>query len=178
MARFETNLQELEVVYNRCLTNFIESLALYPQNSKLADLKRRYKLFFKLFGESSPITKSLSNITAPRDANIAAGVKDTDGVPSFSLGLSQLSPKNLGGDLESCGKTPDLVIPRSKQVGEDSVIPAEERPVKFRPRRGMFPSSSCRSPYVTRLTDISKHNLTSEEKDVWNWLCQDKTNEK
>ncbi|WOG81956.1 hypothetical protein DCAR_0101115 [Daucus carota subsp. sativus] len=178
MARFETNLQDLEVVYNRCLTNFIDSLALFPQNRKLSELKKRYKLFFKMFGESSPVTKSLSNTTAQMGVKAAAGVEGVVSEPSFSLGLSQLFPKNLGRDMESCEKTPQLVTHARNLVSEDSVLPAEDRPAKIRPRRGMLPSASCRSPYVTRVTDISNHTLTSEEKDVWNWLCKDKSNEK
>ena len=66
MKRFEANLEDLEAAYNRCLTNFIDSMALYPQNAKLAELKQRYKVFFKMFGESSPVTKSLSSLCTNR----------------------------------------------------------------------------------------------------------------
>ena len=46
-----------------------------------------------------------------------------------------------------------------------------------RPRRGIIPAAICRSPYVTRLTDINWHILTAEEKDVWEWLCNDRAYE-
>ena len=39
-------------------------MALFPENEKLVELRTRSKQFFQLFGESSPITKSLSKICA------------------------------------------------------------------------------------------------------------------
>lgn len=95
MARFEENLNESETVYQRCLTNFIDSLALYPQNKKLADLKNKYKQFFQLFGESSPVTKSLSNSCANQWPKKSREVKSDDIAPSFSLG-KQMTGVTLG----------------------------------------------------------------------------------
>lgn len=43
IKRFEANLKDLDNVYNKCLTNFINNLALYPRNQKLAELSTKYK---------------------------------------------------------------------------------------------------------------------------------------
>ena len=175
MKRFEANLEDLEAAYNRCVTNFIDSMALYPHNAKLAELKKRYKVFFQLFGESSPITKSLSSLCANQGPSTNVDVEQDTCVPSFSLGLSQMNPKNLGDAMETCVVTPAAAVPLGKKASGSSDRETLPEPVKARPRRDIIPSAICRSPYVTRVTDINRHSLTAEEKDVWEWLCEDKT---
>ncbi|KAK1374704.1 hypothetical protein POM88_030897 [Heracleum sosnowskyi] len=59
VTRFEMNLIELNDVYEKCLDNFEVAFALYPTNAKLVDLKEKYNYFFKMFGDSSPISKAL-----------------------------------------------------------------------------------------------------------------------
>ena len=157
--------------------NFIESLALYPQNKKLADLKNKYKRVFQWFGESSPVTKSLSNSCANKWPKKSREVNSDDIAPSFSLGLSQMCPKNLGDAMDTCLITPEPSILLSKQTNDRSETGMLQEPVKGRPRRDIMPTAICRSPYVTRLIDIGRHILTAEERDVWDWLCHDKTNE-
>ena len=177
MKRFEANLEDLEAAYNRCVTNFIDSMALYPDNSKLAELKKRYKVFFQLFGESSPITRSLSSLCANQGASKNVAPEEDTSVPSFSLGLTQMSPRNLGGAIETCVATPAAVVPFEQKATGSTDMDSLHEPAKTRPKRDIIPSAVCRSPYVTRVTDISRHSLTAEEKDVWEWLCEDKTNQ-
>lgn len=59
MDGFEKNMEEFDVIFKKCMTNFIDAFALYPNNGKLEELKRKYALYFKIFEDSSPITKSL-----------------------------------------------------------------------------------------------------------------------
>ncbi|KAL1807961.1 hypothetical protein ACET3Z_024951 [Daucus carota] len=59
MEVFEKNLEKLDSIYRKCLANYIEAFALYPDNAKLQDLKLEYAYFFKIFEESSPSTRSL-----------------------------------------------------------------------------------------------------------------------
>ena len=177
MKRFEANLEDLEAAYNRCVTNFIDSMALYPHNAKLAELKQRYKVFFKMFGESSPVTKSLSSLCTNRGPSKKVDVEQDSGVPSFSLGLSQMIPRNLGDAIETCVVTPAAAVALGKKASGSSDNEGLHEPLKARPRRDIIPSAICRSPYMTRVTDINRHNLTSEERDVWEWLCEDRTNQ-
>lgn len=44
---FEHNLEHLAFFYNKCIENFIDSLALFQDNPKLAELKNKYGQFFK-----------------------------------------------------------------------------------------------------------------------------------
>lgn len=166
MKRFEENLQELDLIFNHCLTNFIDCLALYPQNEKLAELKTRYKHFFTMFGEPRPIKKSLSNICGNQMPDKRVEVNDYDSKPSFSLGLSHMFPKILGDALDTCVVTPKTLVPLCKRTNDRSETGMLQEPVKGRPRRDIIPVVVCRSPYVTRLTDTSQHILPAEEKDV------------
>ncbi|KAL1809459.1 hypothetical protein ACET3Z_026449 [Daucus carota] len=178
MNRFEANLQELEEVYNRCLTNYVDSLALFPENKKLAELVRRYKQFFKMFGDSSPITKSLRHSKTLKGKEVAVEQDGNEVMPNFSLGLSQMFPKNLGSVMDSCPITPKRVGAPEEYPEDDSPRGIGNPPLKVRPRRGIFPTAICRSPYVTRLVDITRHHLSAEERDVWDWLCHDGADEK
>ena len=177
MKRFEENMLELEANFNKCLTNYIESMALYPDNEKLAELKTRYKQFFQLFVDSSPITKSLSKRCENQGRKTTLDSDDNTSFPSFSLGMSQMFPKNLGDVMDTCAVTPVAVQQSGKSTSEDHESGNLQAPVKVRPQRDIIPTAICRSPYVTRVTDISRHNLTVEEKDVWEWLCNDSTNQ-
>ena len=168
---------ELEANYNKCLTNFIERVALFPKNEKLVELRTRYKQFFQLFGESSPITKSLSKICANQGRKTTLDSEANSSILSLSLGLSQMFPQILRDAMEACVVTPATVHSSFKQTSKQRETGILQPPVKVRPRRDFIPTAICRSPYVTRLTDINRHNLTAEEKDVWEWLCNDSTNQ-
>ena len=169
---------ELQENYNMCLSNYIESMALYPDNEKHAELKRRFKQFFQMFAESSPITKSLSKRCENQGSRTTPAEEDTDSIPSFSLGLTQVFPQNLGDSMDNCVVTPAAVVPSGKSTSEQRETEDLQAPLKVRPRRDIIPTAICKSPYVTRITDIiSRHNLTAEEKDVWEWLCKDSTNQ-
>ncbi|KAL1831416.1 hypothetical protein ACET3Z_001067 [Daucus carota] len=118
MQRFEANMLELEENYNKCLSNYIESMALYPDNEKLAELKRRFKQFFQMFAESSPITKSLSKRVEKQGRRTTPAEEDTDSIPSFSLGCSQVFPQNLGDSMDNCVVTPAAVLPSGRSTSE------------------------------------------------------------
>ncbi|KAK1365733.1 hypothetical protein POM88_041294 [Heracleum sosnowskyi] len=126
--RFEKNLNELKEVYDKCLDNFEVAFALYPKNARLGELKEKYSLFFKLFGDSSPISKMLFvGYNDENDKTHFGEAGEEDFVPKFSLGI-------------------------------------------LRPRRGIKASHFCRSPYVSRVVDVSTHQITTEERNVWEWL--------
>ncbi|WOH03415.1 hypothetical protein DCAR_0622812 [Daucus carota subsp. sativus] len=95
MISFEMNLKELDVVYRRCLTNFIDSLPLYPKNAKLADLKQRYNQFFKMFADSTSINKSMSNTNTQNGCKTRVAQDDDQSVSSYSIGLTQMFAKHL-----------------------------------------------------------------------------------
>ena len=86
-------------------------------------------------------------------------------------------PQILGDAMETCVVTPAAVHPSGKQTSKQRETGILQPPVKVRPRRDIIPTAICRSPYVTRLTDINRHNLIVEEKDVWEWFCNDSTNQ-
>ena len=168
---------ELEASFNKCLANYIESMALYPENEKLAELRTRYKHFFQLFVDSSPITKSLSKRCANQGRKTTVDADDNSSCPSFSLGMSQMFPQNLGDVMDNCAVTPVALQQSCKSTSEQHDSGNLQPPVKVRPQREIMPTAICRSPYVTRVTDISRHNLTAEEKDVLEWLSNDNTNQ-
>ncbi|KAK1358879.1 hypothetical protein POM88_043353 [Heracleum sosnowskyi] len=107
MISFENNLKEFVDVYGRCLNNFEVSLALYPQNLRLAELKKDYSQYFKMFEAASPIAKNLlvGNVVdkAGKKSTI---LNEADFIPNYSLGLSQLTPKNLRTELEGISNSP------------------------------------------------------------------------
>lgn len=196
MKSFEKNLKEFEEVYGRCLNNFEVTLALYPQNSRLAELKSEYSQYFKLFEAASPIAKNLlSGSVAGNEGKKPVVVNEDDFIPSNSSELSHLMPKNLCSDLDDTSKMqmegcPRLLsIPGTRQlmankfigekdvngnVGEKDKTTAE----LGRPRREIKASALCRSPYVSRVVDVGSHDLTTEERNVWHWLFQNRRNRK
>ncbi|XP_074343179.1 uncharacterized protein LOC141681014 [Apium graveolens] len=106
MTSFENNLKEFVDVYERCLNNCEVSLALFPQNLRLAKLKKEYSQYFKMFEATSPIAKKLLVGNVVHDAGKKSAILDnSDFVPSYSLGLSQLTPKNLLSDLKGIGNS-------------------------------------------------------------------------
>ncbi|KAL1805777.1 hypothetical protein ACET3Z_028845 [Daucus carota] len=130
MKRFEENMLELEASFNKCLANYIESMALYPENEKLAELRTRYKHFFQLFVDSSPITKSLSKRCANQGRKTTVDADDNSSCPSFSLGMSQMFPQNLGDVMDNCAVTPVATkIVNSEQHDSGNLQP----PVKYGP---------------------------------------------
>lgn len=97
-------MKKLEDVYGRCLNNFEVTFALYPQNPRLTELKSEYSQYFKMFEATSPIAKNLQvgNVTGKAEKKSAI-VDEDDFIPNYSLGLSQLMPKNLCSDLDDTG---------------------------------------------------------------------------
>lgn len=192
---FEKNLKELDVVFSRCLNDFEVTLALYPENRKLTELKNEFGKFFKMFDESSPISKSLYGGNV-RDKCRAVPVEDySKFVPSCSLGLTQIMPKNLGMDMDIIARNGNVVIEGSgigedegnclvkgrNVVGELETLPratVRDQLVKLRPRRGIMVAHVCRYPFVSRVIDVSAHEITNDERIVWEWLFQNKRNKK
>lgn len=193
-GRFENNLIELKEVYEKCLNNFEVALALYPENVKLAELKEKYNYFFKLFDDSSPISKVLcvgvgDNKTMPTSGDVT----DEDFIPNYSLCLSHMTPKNLRTDLDGIGNSPkklqfggmgspvkgqEMVEIRYKNVVQKHNAGEKANKIAgmVRPRRGIKASCYYRSPYVSRVVDVSAHQITTEERNVWDWLFQTRKN--
>lgn len=185
LISFEKFLKEFEDVYGRCLNNFEVTLALYPQNPRLAELKTEYSQYFKMFEAASPIAKNLlfGNV-AVKGEKKSALVHEDDFIPNFYLGPSQLMPKNLCSDLndtgnvqmEGCSRmviTPGKreLVPK-KFIGERDVYGNDREKGKTtteleRPRREIKASALFRSPYVSRVVDVGSHVLTIEERNVW-----------
>lgn len=89
MISFERNLKEFLDIYRRCLNNFEVTLALYPQNPRLAQLKKVYSQYFKMFEDASPIAKNLlfGDVLVKRGKKTKI-VDDTEFIPNYSFGLS------------------------------------------------------------------------------------------
>lgn len=63
--------------------------------------------FFKLFRDSSPISKVLCKGNQKhRDAPHVGEAHEDHLIPKFSLGLSQLTPKNLRMDIDGSADSP------------------------------------------------------------------------
>lgn len=194
MHRFEGNLIELKEVYEKCLNNFEVSLALYLESLTLAELKAKYNYFFKMFDDSSPISKVLCIGAIDDKSKIRSGeLDDEDFKPNYSLGLSQLTPKNLHTDLDGIGNSPTKLqfssldsslkdkkvveYENNNIVGKHNVRDKENNiDAVARPRRGIKASRFYRSPYVSRVVDVSAHQITTEERNIWEWLFKNKRN--
>lgn len=170
------------------------TLALYPQNALLAKLKKDYNQYFKMFEAASPIAKNLlvGNVV-DKVWEKTEILDDVDFVPNYSLGLSQLTPKNLDTELDGITNSPKkkhsylLSLPGKKHLVTEDVFDEKEVQARIkemgnasaemvRPRREIKASHLCRSPYVSRVIDVSSHILTTEEKNVWQWLFQNRRN--
>ncbi|XP_074332784.1 uncharacterized protein LOC141670710 isoform X1 [Apium graveolens] len=197
MISFEHNLKEFDDVYGRCLNNFEVVLALYPQNPRLAQLKKVYSQYFKMFEDASPIAKNLLfGDEVVRPGKKLKIVDDANFIPNYSLGLSQLTPKNLHAELDGSSNTQKkrrtslLRLTGKRQLVVNEVLYNEkDAHQKFietgnvyaemaKPRRELKASHLCRSPYVSRVIDVSNHVITTEEKNVWQWLFQNRRNRK
>ncbi|XP_074343147.1 uncharacterized protein LOC141680976 [Apium graveolens] len=195
MTSFEKNLKEFVHVYERCLNNCEVSLALFPQNLRLAKLKKEYSQYLKMFEATSPIAKKLLVGNVVHDAGKKSAILDnSDFVPSYSLGLSQLTPKNLPSDLKGIGNSqlqgssgsvslvgkgqpvPKVVDEKGAhyRVGDKRIVTTK----MVRPHREVKVSHLCRSPYVSRVVDVSSHVITTEERNVWKWLFLNRRNKR
>ena len=164
MAEFRKNLNVFKGAYEKCVTNCEVALALYSNHAELATLREEHRPFFKLFEETSLLSKSLVGGPLKERNKTAEGqVDDTSFVPSFSLGFSQLTPKKLGDTMDGL-----------QDPGEESEVVANQ--LVQRPHRGARATEICRSPYVSRVVDISGHKITNEEKYVWEWLFENRHN--
>lgn len=189
-------MKEFEDVYGRCLNNFEVSLALYPQNPRLARLKKIYNQYFKMFEDASPIAKNLlfGDVVA-KPGKKSKIVDDAEFIPNYSLELSQLTPKNLYTELNGISNLPKkrrsslLRLTDKRQLMANDVLDEKDvnqmvrqmgnaSPEMVRPHREIKASHLCRSPYVSRVVDVSSHVITTEEKNVWHWLFQDRRNRK
>ncbi|XP_063939771.1 uncharacterized protein LOC135148469 [Daucus carota subsp. sativus] len=185
---FLSSLNQLDVLYKKCLTECVTTFALYPDNKRLANAKEEFPFFFKLFEETSPMTKGLCSASETRKKAVETEEDNAEFVPSFSLGLSQMPLKNL--DIEMEGMLPgNLKIQMDKDEGKNGNTHVEgdtdrKEMVKGksveciteRPRRGFVPAQVCRSPFVTRVVDVNAHKIGADEKDAWDWVMQNKRN--
>lgn len=129
-----------------------------------------------MFGESTPISKSFSTGKVADDVqdNIAREYYEKY-VPSCSLGMTQMFPKNLGKDLDGCEESSGLKKQKQVQIVDKSI---NELHINVRPRRALMPVVVCRSPFVTRVIDVNGHKITTQERNVWEWLLQNRRNKK
>ncbi|KAK1392557.1 hypothetical protein POM88_011613 [Heracleum sosnowskyi] len=179
VMRFEKNLNELKEVYDKCLNNFEVSFALYPLNARLSDLKDKFSYFFKMFGESSPISKvsCVGNVDVFDEPKLREANEDLF-IPKFSLGLSQMTPKNLRTDIDGSddlalkgifggsiysGKGKTEVKDGCAAIAAQNKVSDKENNFagKLRPRRGVKASHFCRSLYVSRVIDVNAHQITT-----------------
>ena len=120
MEVFEKNLEKLDSIYRKCLANYIEAFALYPDNAKLQDLKLEYAYFFKIFEESSPSTRSLySAHCSGSNSSLCTEEDNKRYVTSYSDGLTQMSPKKLC--YSSTGSTEKIdgrMMNKTVEIGE------------------------------------------------------------
>ncbi|WOG92214.1 hypothetical protein DCAR_0311477 [Daucus carota subsp. sativus] len=164
MAEFRKNLNVFKGAYDKCVTNCEVALALYSSHAELATLREEHRPFFKLFEETSPLSKSLVGGPLKERNKTAEGqVDDSSFVLSFSLGFSQVTPKKLGDTMDGL-----------QDPGEESEVVANQ--LVQRPRKGARATEICRSPYVSRVVDISGYKITNEEKYVWEWLFENRRN--
>lgn len=98
-------MKELDELYKKCLNSYEIVLALYPGNAKVVKLKEEYGMMFKVFEEASPISKNLAfGLSTDNLGKSTYLDKEAQYVPSYSLGLTQMTPKNLVSDIEDTGK--------------------------------------------------------------------------
>lgn len=162
MGEFRKNFHDMKSAYERCIDNFEVLLALYPNNAELSKLRDENRKFFQLFEETSPLSKMMmGGKRKERDNAVEKQVDDGNFAPSFSLGLSQITPKKLGDIMDGFHNEKNK---------------AAENQLLQRPRRGIRVSEMCRSPYVSRVLDILGHKVTNEERIVWEWLFENRLN--
>ena len=168
MKQFKQKMAELSKLYDTCLDRYEVSYALYPDNSVIQEMKTEYAYFFKLFHETTPLSKKLFTLVDNgKDMGRRSPLEDSAFVPSFSLGVSQVTPKKLVNDMEGI------------QVAREGDQLNVSGNVGFiRPRRETKVSQICRSPFVSRVVDISTHSVNGEESRVWDWLFSNKRNKK
>ncbi|KAK1396434.1 hypothetical protein POM88_006297 [Heracleum sosnowskyi] len=192
MLRFEKNLIDLKEVYDKCLNNCEVAFALYPENGKLAELNEKYSYFFKMFRDSIPMSKVLCvGKVDDNDMPKLGEAVEEEFIPNFSLGLSQMTPKNLCAELDGISNSPligqfgrtgysgkgkEMVEEGFNVMGERHEVEKKENYFVeiMRPRRGIKASQFCRSPYVSRVVDVSTHQITTEESNIWELLFQSK----
>lgn len=130
---------------------------------------------------SNEVTKLADEVALKNQGAICTG---NDVIPSFSLGVSQIQPRNL------CVELNKTTMPQLVNVTEDGnchegvlekgkvVERNEAEGVVKRPRRDMRLSNNLRSPFVCRGIDINTRQVSAEEEAIWQWLFKDKRNKK
>ncbi|KAL1826992.1 hypothetical protein ACET3Z_005404 [Daucus carota] len=107
-ARFGAEIEKHfeEKAYKKCIAYCVSTFALFPESESLAKLKAEYPMFFNLFAETSPMTKNMCLRSIGVGRNVEVMDDDDSFVPNYSLGISQISPKNLEKNIEglSCIK--------------------------------------------------------------------------
>lgn len=167
LEEFAEKLTQLRDLFGICLDRYEVSHALYPDNPLMQELRTNFVYFFKLFGDTSPLSKRLfTRVEADKDTTKTAHCNDSTVVPSFSLGISQVTPKKLDSVLES------IVVAQECDNQKSSITDI------VRPRRETKISQICRSPFVSRVVDVSSHAISAEEKRIWEWLFSNKRNKK
>ncbi|KAK1351607.1 hypothetical protein POM88_054179 [Heracleum sosnowskyi] len=195
VEQFKRNVIELKEGYRRCVTDYVTVLALFPQNAKVEELKEEYAIFFKVFEELSPVSKKLAVCNAIENAAKYSVIETEEDLPSFSLGLSQNISRNLGFEFGTVAQS--YIESRfGTKMSEDEYRAGENEGdyvndagdmrenndnddgVKIRPRREMRATYVQKSPYISRVVDIRRRKISIVERQVWDWLFQNRRNKK
>ncbi|KAL1826993.1 hypothetical protein ACET3Z_005405 [Daucus carota] len=175
IERFVNSLTELHKAYKKCIADCVSTFVLFPESESLAKLKAEYPMFFNLFAETSPMAKNMCLRSIGVGRNVEVMDDDDSFVPNYSLGISQISPKNLEKNIEgaNAGCSDKKYIEKNREHSRRMGKVVFDKDGYVRQRRGLAPSRICRSPFVTRVTDVNAHRITVEERDFCDWLMQD-----
>lgn len=108
-----------------------------------------------------------------------------DYAPTFSLGLTPLQPRNICAELnfESVpreNKETKLQnrCKRAPSRGTEIIdYKDNEEYMQKRPKRVIQPTDVLRSPFLTRIVDLTARKIKKEEEEIWQWLFQYDTKE-
>lgn len=106
-------------------------------------------------------------------------------MPSFSIGLTPIEPKNILDDIlveasAKCDEETECAEGVVDDIDEErkTAEKVEGAGIGRRQRRDRKLPDSLRSPYVSRVVEISKRTIKFEEEALWQWLFSTQSNEK
>ena len=102
----------------------------------------------------------------------ASAVEKATLFPNNSIGQSDISSKDLKTSA-TAGCSDKEYLEKNREHLRHMGKVVFDKDGNVRQRRGLAPSRICRSPFVTRVTDVNAHRITVEERDLWDWLMQD-----
>lgn len=208
----ERKLDILSDIVRDCGRTLVTACEMFPTNARNEALRLRMKeilMFPEIFCEDIPDKKSgneegncdnendtwenwptqFTNEVTKMVDEVSFG-KTKDGnmadaeIPNFSLGISQIEPRNLCADMNMENTVQVMNVGQGAKSTRDLKGKVkvshqiEEAVVGKRPRREVRPSNNLKSPYVRRATELTGRQISSEEDAVWTWLFKDKRKNK